>query len=85
MEKRAVCSPAFHTSLPKQCLPVSQGMVPNLLHQLEDAGQRRTKDIHSKEVLLPRGDSGFHKDLLDVGHRSTHVLQGNQRENGSTR
>lgn len=84
IERMAVCSSAFHTSLTKQWLPVSQGMVPNLLHQLEDTGQRRTKDINSKEVLLPWGDGGFHKDLLDVGHRSTNILRGNQRENGST-
>lgn len=51
-------------------------MVSNLLHQLEDAGQRRTKHIDSEEVLLPRGDGGFHKDLLDVGHGSADVLRG---------
>lgn len=54
--------------------PVPQSVVPDLLHQLEDAGQRRAEHIHGQEVLLPRGHGGFHKDLLDVGHGSTHVL-----------
>lgn len=51
-------------------------MVSDLLHELEDAGQRRTEHIHGEEVLLPWGDGGFHKDLLNVGHRSTNVLWG---------
>lgn len=63
-------------------LPVSHGVVPDLLHQLEDAGQRRPEHIHSQEVLLPRGHGGFHKDLLDVGHGSTDVLRG---DHGSMR
>lgn len=55
-------------------------MVSDLLHKLEDTGEGRTKDINSKEILLPWGDGGFHKDLLDVGHGSTNILQGKPQE-----
>lgn len=56
-------------------IPVSQHVVPDLLHQLECPGQRGTEHIHCQEIPVPGRHRGLHKYLLDVSHGGTHVLQ----------
>lgn len=61
-------------------VPVSQHVVPDFLHQLEGPGQRGPEHVHGQEVPVPGRHRGLHEDLLDVGHRGSHVLRGDGAE-----
>lgn len=61
-------------------VPVSQHVVPDLLHQLEGPGQRGAEHVHGQEVLVPGRHRGLDEDLLDIRHRGAHVLQRDGRQ-----